>query len=57
LVSIQTFLEGALVLPDSGQVEGSSSNDIALSSLQSPGPALQKLDVRLHTRSGGFSSF
>jgi hypothetical protein len=57
LVSIQTLLEGVLVLPDSGQVGGSSSNDSTLSSLQAPGPALQKLDVRLHTRSGGFSSF
>jgi hypothetical protein len=39
LVSIQTFLEGVMVLPDSGQVGGSSSNDSALSSLQAPGPA------------------
>jgi hypothetical protein len=56
LVSIQTFLEGVLVLPDSGQVGGSSSNNIALSSLQAYGPALEKLDVRLCTRSRGFSS-
>jgi hypothetical protein len=54
-VSIQTFLEGAMALPDSGQVGGSSSNDNALSSLQAPGPALQKPDVRLRTCSGGFS--
>jgi hypothetical protein len=45
LVSIQTFLEGVLFLPDSGQVGSSSSNDSALSSLQAPGPTLQKLDV------------
>jgi hypothetical protein len=57
LVNIQTFLEGVLVLPNSGQVSGSSSNDNALSSLQAPGPALQKLDARLLTHSGGFSSF
>jgi hypothetical protein len=57
LVSIQTFLEGVLVLHDSGRVNGSSSNDSALSALQAPGPALQKLDVHHHTRSGGFSSF
>jgi hypothetical protein len=57
LVNIQTFLEDVLVLPNSGQVGGSSSNDSALSSLQAPGPALQKLDVRLLTHSGGFSSF
>jgi hypothetical protein len=36
LVSIQTFLEGVLVLLDSGQVGDSSSNDSALSSLQAP---------------------
>jgi hypothetical protein len=46
-VGIQTFLEGVMALPDSGQVGGSSSNDSALSSLQAPGPTLQKLDVRL----------
>jgi hypothetical protein len=57
LVNIQTFLEGVLVLPNSGQVGGSSSNNSALSSLQAPRPALQKLDVRLLTCSGGFSSF
>jgi hypothetical protein len=57
LVSIQTFLEGVMVLPDSGQVGGSSSNDRALSSLQAPGPAFQKLAIRLRTRSGGFSFF
>jgi hypothetical protein len=51
-VGIQTFLESAMALPDSGQVGGSSSNDSALSSLQALGPAFQKLDVRLHTRSG-----
>jgi hypothetical protein len=53
----QTFLEGVLVLPNSGQVGGSSSNDNVFSSLQAPGPALQKLDVRLRTHPGGFSSF
>jgi hypothetical protein len=46
-VGIQTFLEGVMALPDSGQVGGSSSNDSTLSSLQAPGPTLQKLDVRL----------
>jgi hypothetical protein len=55
LVSIQTFLEGVMVLPDFGQVGGSSRNDSALPSLQAPGPALQNLDVRLRTRSGRFS--
>jgi hypothetical protein len=54
---MQTFLEGVLVLPDFGPVAGSSSNDSALSSLQAPRLAFQKLDVRLHTCSGGFSSF
>jgi hypothetical protein len=43
------------VLPDSDWVGGPSSNDSALSSLQAPGPVPQKLDVRLRTRSGGFS--
>jgi hypothetical protein len=57
LVSIQTFLQGAMVVPDSGKVGGSPSSDSALSSLQAPRPALQKLDVRLRTRSGGFFSF
>jgi hypothetical protein len=57
LVSIQTFLEGVLVLPDSSQAGGSLSKDNALSSLQASGPTLQKLDVHLHTRSGGFSFF
>jgi hypothetical protein len=38
LVSIQTFLEGVMALPNSGQVSGSSSNDSALSSPQAPGP-------------------
>jgi hypothetical protein len=55
LVSVSTFLEGVLASPDSGQVGGSSGNDSTLSSLQAPGPTLQRLDVRLHTRSGGFS--
>jgi hypothetical protein len=40
LVSIQTFFEGVMILPNSGQVDGSSSNDNALSSLEAPGPAL-----------------
>jgi hypothetical protein len=57
LGSIQTFLEGVLVLPNSGQVRGSSSNDNALSSLLTSGLALQKLDVHLRTRSRGFYSF
>jgi hypothetical protein len=39
-VSIQTFLEGVMALPDFGQVGGSSSHDSALSSLQAPGPAI-----------------
>jgi hypothetical protein len=50
LVSISTFLEGVSASPDSGQVGSSSGNDIALSSLQAPGPTLQRLDVHLHTR-------
>jgi hypothetical protein len=41
--------------PDFGQVGGSSGNDNTLSSLQAPRPALQRLDVRLRTHSGGFS--
>jgi hypothetical protein len=45
LVSIKTFLECVLVLPNSDQVGSSSSNDNALSSLEAPGPALQNLDV------------
>jgi hypothetical protein len=44
-VNIQTFFEGVLVLPDSGQVSGSSSNNSALSSLRAPKLTLQKLDV------------
>jgi hypothetical protein len=31
LVSMQTFLEGAMALPDSDQVGSSSSNDSAMS--------------------------
>jgi hypothetical protein len=54
LVSIKTFLEGAMILPDSGQVGGSPSNYSALSSLQAHGLRPQELDVRLRTRSGGF---
>jgi hypothetical protein len=54
LVSIWTFLEGVFASPDSSHVGGSSGNDIALSSLQAPGPTLQRLDVHLRTRSGGF---
>jgi hypothetical protein len=50
LVSTQTFLEGVMVIPDFGQVGGSSSNDNTLSSLQNPRPALQKLDVHLRMR-------
>jgi hypothetical protein len=55
LVSVYTFLEDALDLPDSGQVGGSLGNNNALFSPQAPGPTLHKLDVRLRTRSGGFS--
>jgi hypothetical protein len=40
-VSVLTFLEGVLALPDSGQVAGSSdNNNNALSSLQAPEPTL-----------------
>jgi hypothetical protein len=56
LVSISTFLEGAVASPYSVQVEGSSGGHGALSSLQAPGSTLQCLDVRLRMRSGGFSS-
>jgi hypothetical protein len=42
--------EGVLASLDSGQVGGSSGNGSALSSLQAPGPTLQRLDVRLRTR-------
>jgi hypothetical protein len=49
LVSDSTFLEGVLASPDSGQVGCSSGNDNTLSSLQAPGPTLQRLDVRLRT--------
>jgi hypothetical protein len=55
LVSVSTFLEGVLASTDSGQVGGPSGNDSALSSLQAPGPTLQRLDVRLRMHSGGFS--
>jgi hypothetical protein len=54
LVSVSTFLEGVLASTDSGQVGGSSGNDSAFSSPQAPGPILQRLDVRLRMRSGGF---
>jgi hypothetical protein len=57
LVGVSTFLEGVLASPDSGQVDGSLGNDDALFSLQALGPTLQRLDVHLHTRSGGFSFF
>jgi hypothetical protein len=50
LVSIQTFLESVMALPDSGQVGSSSRNDRALPSHQALGLAFQKLDVRLRTR-------
>jgi hypothetical protein len=36
---------------------GSSGNDCALSSPPAPGPILQRLDVRLRMRLGGFSFF
>jgi hypothetical protein len=44
-----------LASPGSVQVGGSSGNHGALSSLQAPGPILQRLDVRLRMRWGGFS--
>jgi hypothetical protein len=46
-----------LASPDSDQVGGSSGSNSALSSLQAPGSTLQRLDVRLRTRSGGFFFF
>jgi hypothetical protein len=56
LVSISTFLEGVVVLPDLVLVEDSSGGHGALSSHQAPGSTLQRLDVRLRLRPGGFSS-
>jgi hypothetical protein len=53
--SVSTFLEGVLASPDSDQVGGSSSSHGALSSLQAPVPTLQRLDVCLRMRWGGFS--
>jgi hypothetical protein len=55
LVNGLTFFEGALASPGSGQVGGSSGNHGTLSSLQGPGPILQRLDVRLRMCWGGFS--
>jgi hypothetical protein len=55
LVSVSTFLEGVLASPDSSQVGGSSGSHGALTSLQAPGPTLQRLDVCLRMRWGGFS--
>jgi hypothetical protein len=49
LVSVSTFLEGVLASADFGQVGGSSGISSALSSLQAPGPTLQRLDVRVCT--------
>jgi hypothetical protein len=57
LVSILTFLEGAVASPNSVQVEDSSGSHGALSSLQAPGPTLQRLDVHLRLRPGGFFFF
>jgi hypothetical protein len=54
LVGILTFLEGPVAFPDRVQVEDSSGSHGALSSLQTPGPALQRLDVHLRMRPGGF---
>jgi hypothetical protein len=45
LVSIETFLEGVMIFPDSGQVGGSSSNYNALSPLPTFGSALQENDI------------
>jgi hypothetical protein len=56
LVSVSTFLEGAVVSPDPVQVEDSSGSYGALSSIQAPRSTLQRLDVRLRLRLGGFSS-
>jgi hypothetical protein len=55
LVSVSTLLEVVLASPNFGQICSSSGNDSALSSIQAPGPTLQRLDVRLHMHSGGFS--
>jgi hypothetical protein len=55
LVSVSTFLEGPMASPDLVQVEDSSGSHVALSSLQAPGSTLQRLDVRLRLRPGGFS--
>jgi hypothetical protein len=51
-----TFLAGLVTSPDPVQVEDSSASHGALSSLQAPGSTLQRLDVRLRMRPGGFSS-
>jgi hypothetical protein len=55
LVSVSTFLEGAMASPESVQVGGSSGGHGALSSLQASRPTSQRLDVRLHLRPEGFS--
>jgi hypothetical protein len=57
LVSLSTFFEGVLASPDSGQVGSSSGSHGALSSLQAPGPILQRIDVQLRTHSEGFFLF
>jgi hypothetical protein len=57
LVIISTFFEGVMVSPDPVQVEDSSGSHGALSSLQAPGSTLQRLDVRLRLRPGGFFFF
>jgi hypothetical protein len=56
LVSISTFLEGAVVSPDPVQVEVPSGSHGALSSLQAPGSTLLRLDVLLRLCLGGSSS-
>jgi hypothetical protein len=53
LVSVSTFLEGVLASPGSGQVGSFSGSLGTLSSLQAPGPILQRLDVHLRMRWGG----
>jgi hypothetical protein len=47
LVGVSTFLEGPVASPDRVQVEDSSGSHGALSSLQAPGSALQRLGACL----------
>jgi hypothetical protein len=56
LVDVSTFLEGTVASPDPIRVEDSSGSHGASSSLQVPGSTLQRLDVCLRLRPGGFSS-